>query len=500
MARILYFLFLLLFVFFEAKSQISPKESSLLHYRIIGFSFPEIKDVSKYTIEIADGTYYTENQFKINIVKTFSGNTNKLIGEVPYFDRSYTWRVVYQNSNSIAATDLFHFKTMANDVVDQCAYRLRIITPAAKYQNAYVFLDSHSALYDMNGQPVWFLPVRDKKKGIPRDLKATSFGTITYMMGGNIYEVNYDGEIIWQGPENSNVNEKTQRYHHEFSRLWNGNYMVLGNESMWAKKSASDNSISFIPESKITADTSDPTYRKVLFGTITEYDKNGKEVWSWSSSGFYNSPDMQYNGAMEDIMNTHENAFYFDEPNKKLYVSFKGTSNILKISYPDGKVLSSYGLTSIKGHARNISTFFCDQHSCMISKKGYLYLYNNNVCNPSQHSKIVVLQEPTSPGDTMKPVWEYDCTIERTADNMDTQYKFTSGGNVIELPDQSIFAYMGATYSKVFIVGLDKKIVWSALPEKWMNTELKWRVIPNYRASIIPDRESLEKLIWNAKK
>ncbi len=497
----LFFPFLLLLFSYQSISQISPKEGSSLHYRLIGFSFPKIKDVSKYTIEISDGTYNTEAGFKINIIKTFSTDTNKLIGEVPYFDRNYTWRVIYTKTNSaIIKSDFHHFSTLISETTDPCAYRLRILTPATTYKNAYLFLDSHSALYDMNGQPVWFLPVKNKKRSIPRDLKATPFGTITYMMAGNIYEINYDGDILWQGPINSNLADRALPYHHEFTRLKNGNYMVLGNESIWAKKSAGSDSIVFIPENMITPDTADHSYRKVIFGTIIEYDKNGNEVWSWKSSDFYNSSDMAYNGSQSDIMNTHGNAFFFDEQNKTIYLSFKGTSNILKIKYPEGTVLNSYGAVSKKGMAKNNSTFFCEQHSCMISQKGYLYLYNNNVCNPEQLCKIVMLQEPGSAYDTLRSVWEYECTIERTPQNMHTRYSFTSGGNVIELPDQSIFAYMGANYGKVFIVGLDKKIRWSALPEKWLAMEQKWNVIANYRASIITDRSALETIIWSAQK
>lgn len=460
-----------------------------------------MKDVSKYTIEIADGYYYTEAAFKINIIKTFLADTNKLIGEVPYFDRKYTWRVTYNKTNSeTIKSELHHFSTLISETTDPCAYRLRILTPATTYKDALIFLDSHSALYDMNGQPVWFLPVKDKKRSIPRDLKITPYGTITYMMAGNIYEINYEGEVLWKGPENGNLNDKTMMYHHEFTRLKNGNYMVLGNESMWAKKTATNDSVMFIPEHMIHPDTSDHSIQRIIFGTIIEYDKNGNEIWSWKSSNFYASPDIVHRDPRANIMNTHENAFFFDEQNKAIYLSFKGTSSILKIKYPDGTVLNSYGLISKRGMTRNETTFFCEQHSCMISDKGYLYLFNNNTCNPTQLCKILMLQEPSTVYDTLKAVWEYECTIERTAQNAHTRYSFTSGGNVIELPDRSIFAYMGANYGKVFIVGQDKKIRWSALPEKWHPIEQRWDVISNYRASIITERTAVERLIWSAQK
>ena len=45
----------------------------------------------------------------------------------------------------------------------------------------------------------------------------------------------------------------------------------------------------------------------------------------------------------------HENAFYFDERNKKIYLSFRVCSRILKIDYPSGKVDREYGEKYRKG-------------------------------------------------------------------------------------------------------------------------------------------------------
>ena len=39
----------------------------------------------------------------------------------------------------------------------------------------------------------------------------------------------------------------------------------------------------------------------------------------------------------------HENAFFFDEKNKVIYISFKYISTIIKLKYPEGIVLNTYG-------------------------------------------------------------------------------------------------------------------------------------------------------------
>ena len=68
----------------------------------------------------------------------------------------------------------------------------------------------------------------------------------------------------------------------------------------------------------------------------------------------------------------------------------------------------------------------------------------------------------------------------------------------MELPDNSMFVCMGSQFSKVFIVNMDKKILWSAASEKWNAGNNKWECIPQYRASMITTRKEMEQLIWNA--
>ena len=54
----------------------------------------------------------------------------------------------------------------------------------------------------MDGNPVWYLP-EDKgeinEAEHPRDIELTPFGTITLLCVNQIYEVNYDADILWNG-------------------------------------------------------------------------------------------------------------------------------------------------------------------------------------------------------------------------------------------------------------------------------------------------------------
>jgi hypothetical protein len=499
---------LLLFIFISIpglKAQMLPQNGSVLNYRLVAFSIPHVQKVHQYCIEIADGFQDNHASFRKNIIKTVSGKTGRMIAEVPDFGKQYTWRYVDTDNYSVASySEMFHFSTGSVTEVNPDIVRLRVIKKAEKYKDAYVFLDDNKVLYDMNGKAVWYLPripwLNPENVGL-RDLKLTSFGTLTFLIKDVVYEVNYNGDVLWSAPKAEEVNDSSGQFHHEFTRLSNGHYMVLGTEKkavLW-QPPAPEAGCGIVLESyKRVQEDPGQQYRIIEFGTVIEYDGNGKEIWRWSSIKHFRESDLNCHRTKEGlpVNRLHENSFYFDEKRKIIYVGFKDISRIVKISYPDGAVLNSYGETFRPGVAEKGNGLFCMQHSGRLSKKGYLYLYNNNSCSLEQGAlpSLVMMEEPTSKGGKLKKIWEYQCTAEGD-DKM--HYNFQVGGSVFELPDQSMFACMGGSYSKVFIVDMDKTIRWSAVPEKWSTADNKWMNVGQYRASIVTDRKALEKLIWN---
>ncbi|MCW3121570.1 MAG: hypothetical protein JWQ38_1062 [Flavipsychrobacter sp.] len=513
-------------------SQVLPKEGRKLHYRIIGFATGKIVNAEKYDLEIASGYYNSEDSFSQNIIITQSGKESNMIAEVPSFNTSYTWRISHTAKNKMTPGVLHHLSTGTIQDVDTNIVRFRVIQPAAKYNDAFVFLDANKALYDMNGHAVWYLPdVFGKLKNNQQlvDLKMTSQGTISFMLNNDAYEMNYDGDILWKAPNNGIVSGDTvEHYHHEFTRLGNGHYMILSSENVvWKLDDGSDNvedsSLPLAVRNKMKADSN---LLKSHFGTVIEYDGKGNVVWSWRSSPYFMASDIKYFNARVNrkLIDVHQNSFYFDEQHKYIYVGFKNISRVLKVSYPQGKVVASYGETFRKGIMPQGNGLFYNQHAAKISHDGYLYLYNNNNAgSDSIMPTIIMMKEPTSPKDGLKKVWEYTCNIEgiennplflkmkRDRENTKEQHPEiyakmrsrphpTSGGNVIELPDHSFFVSMNNEFSKVFIVDRDKKTLWSAVAEKWNAGERQWSIMLQYRASIITDRSKLEQMIWHTGK
>ena len=503
MYKILSAVLLLLIIHCPGRAQVLPSDGKSLNYRLIGFSFPvATTTATKFEVQIATGNYNTEESFIKNTISTFHGKQPKIIGEVPSFGKEYTWRSVEIDARAVkTVSELHHFKTSFSSEVDTAAVRLRVIDKAQAYRNSYVFLDGNNTLYDMKGHPVWYLSREGEvSSASTRDLKATSFGTITLIHNDEAYEVNYDGRILWKAPNNGKVSgDTTEHYHHGFDRLSNGHYMVMGNETIFAKRGGKEDSSFFISfKHKKELSAVDTSYVPMMFGTIIEYNKRGDVVWSWKSFDYFKETDL-HNYKPGDcvgaagIMDMHENAFSFDEKNKIVYVSFKNISRIVKVKYPEGTVLNEYGEKYKTGVALKGNGLFCNQHACNASAVGCLFLFNNNGCNPGELPKLKKLTEPALNSEgQLKKVWEYACTTEKGV-----YASFPMGGNIIELPDESVFACMGSQYSKVFIVTPQKKILWSALPEKWNAEEKIWKPVSQYRASIIYDREMLERMIWD---
>lgn len=476
----------LFFVYCCSLAQVKPVENRLLNYRLIGFSVPPLPGVVGYTLEIAKGFYFTEDSFRKNIITTQASQSGNIISEVPWFGCKYTWRVVYQfPEKKLSCSPLSHFETGIIKKVDTTQYRLRITKPAAKFSDAYVFLDHAGVLYDMNGKPVWYLPEIEGRSLAPSDLKLSPFGTITFV-DHDAYEINYDGEILWKAPNDGIVSgEANEHYHHDFTRLRNGHYMVLGMEQFSRRN-----------KNKGTGHTTVPEHQQddTLTGTIIEYNQKGNIVWYWKSSKYFLESGLM-NKASGDIKwdDIHENAFFFDDIEKVIYLSCKGINTILKIKYPEGNVIGSYGDVPLPGAAKKGKRLFCSQHSVGHSQKGCMFLYNNNDCNNDQLPKIKMIREPRSGEQFPEIIWEYLCGT----DSVGTK-KFASGGNVCELPGRSFFACLGGEYSKVFIVDYDKTVVWSALPE--FKADGIWVNNHQYRAGIIDSRKKLETLLFRRSK
>lgn len=478
-------------------AQIWPKEGSKLNYRIIGFSCPPESGANKYVIEIAPGKFFSADSFKRKIAVRAESKEPKMVAEVPEFGADYTWRVVYSGGKA-KESGLYHFSTMTTPNVDTSKMRLRIVDPAVQFKDAYVIVDRGGVMYDMNGRAVWFIPDPEGGAvGNAGDIKFTKDGSITFIYGYSV-EMDYNGRILWKTPKKGTVRNDSLRgeiYHHEFVKMSNGHYMALALEMMYCK-TITEHDSSYIVYTVDDNVAGQNGYLPAKFGCLIEYDEKGNVVWIWKSMDYLLKGDLAYYNPVDQNMrfDAHDNAFFFDEINKAVYVGFKNIGRIIKIEYPSGKVVQEYGDIFKPGVKEMGRGLFCGQHSINRTEDGYLCVYNNNTCNPGKMPQVLLLQEPVSRADTITKTWEFICPVpDRHVGG------YYQGGNAIPLPGRNVFGNLGSQYSKLFIASRDKKILWSALPERFVETDEKW--VPNYqyRSNII-SRKELERFIWAAEK
>lgn len=476
---------------------VMPKEGSRLNYRIIGFSFSAAEGYQDFQIEIAKGYYLRADSFATNVIQTIAGKkNNRIIADVPFFGQQYTWRITYKKDKKRRSTELYHFSTLTSSRIDTNKLRLRILQPGLQHKDAFVSVDAGGVLYDMTGKPVWFIPDSDKFDGYVADLQFTAKGTITYMYY-NAFEIDYNGHLLWKAPNTGDVSGDHvhgEDYHHEFTRLSNGHYMVLGTQRL-ACKSITKKDTTYVVTSNGNASISDG-YKQGRFGTIIEYDDNGNIVWTWESAKKLVGTDFDYYEALVDSekrFDPHDNSFYFDESGKIIYLCFRNLNRILKISYPTGEIVCSYG-DNFKPNGEAIGAgLFCNPHNIGKTREGNIYLFNNNSCMLRDSLPVVmVLKEPGLAKKGLEKIWEYTVPAAEASNK-----RFLSGGNVTELNDRTFFINIGSEYSKLFIVNSAKKILWSALPERLMEPDEKWVMIHEYRANLVT-RQQLENCIWHA--
>lgn len=472
---------LVLFVFSPGVcGQVFPADNDSLHYRLIGFRFDEHHRATRYVLEVFDGVQ-SNTAAQGKPLLTIESATNKAIATLPEFGRYYTWRIKYYRKQKLLNTgDSHRFYIKPTPFSGGKTSRVVVIDSAKKYKDMLLFFDHTRSIHNMAGEPLWFLPsipgITDTSFGVMRDIKLTGDGTITILTTKNIHEIDYNANVLWSGPnDGKHSGNDEELYHHEFTKLANGNYMVLGNKYVeWDKQ--------YNRSRGITSEN------KVICGTVIEYNPRKEIVWSWNSCDHLQNKNFL----------THMNSFYYDSVNNFIYTSFRDNSRVLKAKYPSGEVVERYGESNRKGMITKGDSLFYAQHNVRINKDGDMYLFNNNYImhypesqhNDSRISTIAIFKEPAKPEDPLKTIWEYKCDIDTFADHVTP-----GGGSVEELNDDDYLVCMGRA-GRVFIVSNDKKILWNVITQK--HGDNGWENIQNYRVSTIK-QEDLESLLFYVK-
>jgi hypothetical protein len=474
-----------------------------------GFEVLQEPTASSYTFYVAEDNITDESTLRKKAFVHSTVHQNSCIVLLPAFGTAYSWLVSYtdKNGKETGSTALYHFSTGKVQYTDADLNGLLVINAAKHHKDLYLLVDGVLVIYDIEGNPIWYMPdvpQIEKRDMTIRDFKPTPNGTFTFMTSKGAYEVDYDGKIVWQAPNDGKVSRgTTETYHHEFTKMVNGHYMVAGAEAL--VKRIPDAWEKYFADSDTTVQKGGDgnNYKQITSGTLIEYDASGKVVWSWKASEHFaeadffwpkNTLNKPYDG------NTYMNAFELDLAHKVIYVSFKNINRIIKIAYPGGEILNSFGEKS--GDMYHNSPFY-GQHSCRINPRtGELYVYNNNHSDFEAISKgqidaegyvishVVKYQQPIDKSTALKSNWDLGCklVLDKTAEQVTIR-----GGSIAILDDDCILVNMG-TMNHMMIISKNKELIWDAALYSADERHQKIAMIP-YRCNYI-QKKDLTKFVF----
>ncbi len=456
------------------------------------FRCAAVEGATEYRFYVCEGN---DEDYAIINTKAFARVASKTPEATVFltgFFKFFSWFSVAKVGTQWQYSGIKHCTLNGVRKVDLGTFRLNVKTNKLDDQKRFVVSDVNKVIYDMTGRPIWYLPV----EGGIRDLKISPLGLLTGLEGDVAQAYNSSGEVVWRAPESSGRQGKIiERYHHEIIQRKNGNFVVMSIEPVileWLKDKSGKTTLVRSKEKELAPGYDSLRYTKTGFGTLIEYTKAGKVVWYWSSANYYLSLPGFKSLPPGAIVDVHENAFFFDEGTRKVYVNAKGASDILKIDYPSGRIIAHYGDGYGKNKQFDKYKMFCDQHGIKRFSDGNIYVFNNNLCSEPGIAKVSGFEEANAATGQLKKVWEYEYT---GLPDSSKYVKSTNGGCVQDAGKGALFACYGVPLSSMFIVGKNKELLWDAMLEKKDKPDAEWTQNGEYRAYLIQTEAELLKFL-----
>jgi hypothetical protein len=449
--------------------QVIPEPGSNLIHTQVMFEYPAVKGADKYQVVICK--WDSLKKVPVPYFNQFDNTTATLVSNLEFgFEYSWTYQALDKKQNTIFTSGPYTFYIKKPERPNLDYQRERIIPiNSGEPLEGLIGQDYAKTFYDRKGVPVCYIPetppLLNTRFSI-RDLRMTPGGTITLLTKFDAVELDLNGHIIWQAPNDGKVSgESIETYHHCFSKMKNGNYMVLGNKHRLLKSPF------------------DTIHAEVEFGTIMEYEPSGKLVWKWDSQDYFDTRDLFKHDPADTAyyyVIPHSNSYDVSEDGKYVFVGFRRISRIVQIDKVSGEVVASFGSKMVSGEAKYANDFFRFQHSSNVLKDGNLVVLNNDsIDDPNITSSIVIFTVPDSKNPTSRLLWKFDFKFDTLTDG-----KSFKTGNVLELPDKNLLVNMG-TLNRTIEVTRDKKVVWDSFTEKWDPKLNRWEPFPQFRSCYI---------------
>jgi hypothetical protein len=255
----------------------------------------------------------------------------------------------------------------------------------------------------------------------PFDFKVQSNCIITYMkadskFGNKAFVMNSDFKII----DSLHCQNNYKTNNHDYIILPNGHSILFGYDQRR------------VDMSKIISKGF--TNALVTGDIIQELDKDKKLVFQWSTWDYLKLTDSYTDLLAKNIDPFHINSVCSDFEGN-LIVSFRNSSQIIKINHNDGSIIWRLGgrnneFTFIGEHDENFPQYFSFQHDARLLPNGNLTLFDNGITHNPEYSKAVEYKIDEV-NKTATLVWEYRHNPDIFTSTMGNVQRLSNGNTFI---------------------------------------------------------------------
>ena len=408
---------------FVFSNEFTPIQNANLNYIHSRLTWPQIPQASHYELIINDSISFI--QFDVN-------KNSHILTDFLNWGGQYSWSVCGYDQNNLVIECFNNNFFSISELPDYYPDNVNLVYLDDGYHQGLNLLDfdglGFSVILDKFGNPIWFV---DKNNFNPPKILTTQLlksGNLIGFGAGNGYEINIDGEILFQTPNEFGV-------HHDFKKHENSYFLLDGLiESHPCPEPCPNN----LPE--------DINWLGDRFIQISNY---GELIWEWNSFDYIDLNDfnplylerLSINYSEDDTMDwTHSNSIFYN--NGKVYISVRNLSRILKIDYESKNLDWHIGEEDFMNQIYfNNSIEFSQQHSVKELSNGNILFFDNHTFLDPEISRCTefTYDEVT---DSLHLVWEYilpnnlfsgsrgECN---RLDNGNTLINVGRTGNIIEV-------------------------------------------------------------------
>jgi hypothetical protein len=435
--RYIFFILLLLGVS-KLNAQLFPSNNITLNHLQVMFEYPQVKDADCYKIQIAPANQaYDKGILYDNIDSSTAHLVNGL-----KFGNNYKWRYHGLKNGKALFTSQDYFFNTAKTKIESIFKANVTINDSLQAKPGLIFLD-HGLVIDRAGN---LILITDSFGVEKRDFSLTGNGSITYVQGAIAYDATLNGDKTWKSGKVQKNNTTIYGYHHDVTKLSNGNYLVM---------------------CRVKEKDSLHT-RKNLDEGIVELDKKNNIKWLWKENDHITDT--------ATIKTTHSNSIFLDGKENKIYVSSRDINTIFTIDRATGKIEKCIGYKLSTDAEHYSHNWFAGQHSAQLIGNGNILLFNNNARPPlpGLPSGILEINNPSKNNPEVSPAFIYIYDFGRAENHC------AKGGDVNKLENGNYLISSSAN-NRNFEINAASEIVWQCKPERLDTLTNTWSPVGSYR-------------------